>query len=46
MGFKEVYIIDKAIKELINRGWVIGADNLTMNDFQAVLDEIWYLNMT
>lgn len=46
MGFKEIYIIDKAIKELINRGWVIGADNLTMNDFQAILDEIWYLNMT
>lgn len=32
-GFKEIYTIDKYIKILMQRGWVIGADNLTMNDF-------------
>ena len=46
MGFKEIYVVDKAIRALLDRGWVIGADNLTMNDFQAILDNVFYLNMT
>ena len=32
-GFSLVYQIDKVIEAIIKRGWVIGADNLTMNDF-------------
>ena len=36
-GFKRVYKIDIIIENLMSRGWVIGADNLTMNDF----DNIW-----
>ena len=32
-GFKTIYRIDKIIDILLARGWVMGADNLTMNDF-------------
>lgn len=32
-GFKLLYGIDKAIDTLFNRGWIVGTDNLTMNDF-------------
>lgn len=35
-GFKAVYRIDAIVERLIYRGWVIGADNLTMNDFDIV----------
>ena len=35
-GFKLVYKIDKIIERLYNRGWLIGADNLTMNDFDTI----------
>ena len=32
-GFKLLYKIDTAIDALFNRGWIVGTDNLTMNDF-------------
>ena len=32
-GFQKVYKIDKVIYALLERGWIIGADNLTLNDF-------------
>ena len=35
-GFKVRYTIDKVIKEIYDRGWIIGADNLTMNDFKTM----------
>lgn len=35
-GYRLLYPIDKAIETLIYRGWVIGADNLTMNDFYNI----------
>ena len=39
-GFKVIYTIDKAIEAILNRGWVIGADNLTMNDFYKSLGKL------
>ena len=39
-GFKIIYTIDKAIDAILNRGWVIGADNLTMNDFYKSLGKL------
>lgn len=39
-GFKIIYKIDKAIDAILNRGWVIGADNLTMNDFYKSLGKL------
>ena len=36
-GFKRIYKIDAVVELLLYRGWVIGADNLTMNDF----DQVW-----
>ena len=39
-GFKIIYNIDKAIDELLKRGWVIGSDNLTMNDFYLCLGKL------
>lgn len=41
MGFKRIYKIDKVIENLIERGWLIGADNLTMNDFDNAYSELW-----
>lgn len=32
-GFYALYRIDLVIDALFNRGWMMGADNLTMNDF-------------
>ena len=32
-GFKLIYNIDKIVENLFQRGWIAGADNLTMNDF-------------
>ena len=40
-GFKEIYTIDKYIKILMQRGWVIGADNLTMNDFYKMWKKLF-----
>ena len=39
-GFCLIYQIDKIIDEIIKRGWVIGADNLTMNDFSRVFSKL------
>lgn len=36
-GFKRIYKIDAIVEVLLYRGWTIGADNLTMNDF----DQVW-----
>lgn len=35
-GFEVIYKIDKVIMKLYERGWMIGADNLTMNDFNTI----------
>ena len=35
-GFRVRFMIDKVIKELNDRGWIVGADNLTMNDFRTI----------
>lgn len=39
-GFKEIYTIDHYIKILNQRGWVIGADNLTMNDYSKMFKNL------
>ena len=39
-GFIEIYKIDKAVAELYDRGWLIGADNLTMNDFDNIFKKL------
>lgn len=35
-GFKCIYGIDTIFKQIFDRGWIIGADNLTMNDFRSI----------
>lgn len=35
-GFKVLCPLDHIIKSLYDRGWSIGADNLTMNDFRQI----------
>lgn len=42
-GFKQIYKIDKYIAKLIERGWVIGADNLTMNDFYKIWSKLFMM---
>ena len=37
-GFKLIYKVDVVIDTVMKRGWFMGADNLTMNDF----DSIWH----
>ena len=39
-GFKKIYKIDLIIEELYKRGWIIGADNLTMNDFYSIFKKL------
>lgn len=39
-GFKMVYKIDEYIAELTKRGWVLGADNLTMNDWDNIFKRL------
>ncbi len=39
-GFSVVYHIDKVINNLIQRGWIMGADNLTMNDFSKCFSKL------
>lgn len=39
-GFKEIYTIDHYIKILNQRGWVVGADNLTMNDYSKMFKNL------
>lgn len=41
-GFKIFYRIDKVIDSLYKRGWIIGADNLTMNDFTTIFKKLMY----
>lgn len=42
-GFKQIYKVDAYVAKLINRGWYIGADNLTMNDFQKCFEHLNYM---
>lgn len=35
-GFKVLCILDNIIRNLYDRGWMVGADNLTMNDFRQI----------
>lgn len=39
-GFIEIYKVDRAVAELYDRGWLIGADNLTMNDFDNIFKKL------
>ena len=39
-GFSVIYHIDKVINNLIQRGWIMGADNLTMNDFSKCFSKL------
>ena len=39
-GFKKIYKIDKVVEALYTRGWMIGADNLTMNDFNTIFKKL------
>ena len=39
-GFVEIYKVDRAVIELYERGWMIGADNLTMNDFDNIFKKL------
>lgn len=42
-GFVMSYKIDLAVAKIYNNGWVIGADNLTMNDFARIFKNLQYL---
>lgn len=42
-GYVIHYKIDVVIDKLMKTGWVIGADNLTMNDFSKVFRQLQYL---
>lgn len=39
-GFKIIYKIDKIVEQIYKRGWIIGADNLTMNDFSNIFKKL------
>lgn len=39
-GFFKVYYIDMVIEKLISRGWIFGTDNLCMNDFNKVFNNL------
>ena len=39
-GYKIVYRIDKIFEEIRKKGWLIGSDNLTMNDFYNILGKL------
>lgn len=39
-GFYKVYKIDMIVEQLIARGWIFGADNLTMNDFDNIYKKL------
>lgn len=39
-GFRVVYKIDEIIQDLTTRGWIIGTDNLCMNDFMKVYQNL------
>ena len=42
-GYVIHYKIDVVIDKLMKTGWVIGADNLTMNDFSKIFRQLQYL---
>ena len=39
-GFTKIYKIDLAVERLIQLGWIFGADNLTMNDFNNIFNKL------
>ena len=39
-GFKQIYKIDDYVHKMVQRGWLIGADNLTMNDFYSIFKKL------
>lgn len=39
-GFRVVYKFDQAIKDLTDKGWIIGTDNLCMNEFSKVYQNL------
>jgi len=40
IGFQMIYKIDRIIYDLKKVGWLVGADNLTMNDFYRIWDNL------
>lgn len=43
-GFKKIYKLDLVIEQIMLRGWFMGADNLTMNDFDAIWKKLKLFN--
>ena len=39
-GFRVIYKIDEIIADLTNKGWIIGTDNLCMNDFMKIYQNL------
>lgn len=39
-GFRIIYKVDEVIQDLNNRGWIIGTDNLCMNDFMKIFQNL------
>lgn len=39
-GFRVIYRIDEIIADLTNKGWIIGTDNLCMNDFMKIYQNL------
>lgn len=40
-GFTRIYKVDKFIELMLDRGWIAGADNLTMNDFYSIFNNLY-----
>jgi hypothetical protein len=39
-GFKNICKLDDVIVDLTNRGWIIGTDNVCMNDFMRIYQNL------
>lgn len=39
-GFKNICKIDEVITDLTNRGWIVGTDNVCMNDFMRIYQNL------
>lgn len=39
-GYVVEYTIDEAVETLLKRGWIVGADNLTLNDFYKCFNNL------
>ena len=39
-GFKNICKVDQVVADITNRGWIIGTDNLCMNDFMKIYQNL------